>query len=291
MNKGSNRFNIRRMIQGAREVSTIPDIYAKVNEVFNNPTSSASDLGRVISGDQGLTVRILRLVNSTFYGFPSKIDTVSRALTIIGFKQVRELVLATSILSMFKDLGDKISFKMEDFWKHSIGCGLTSRVLGIYRRRESPESYFVAGLLHDIGRLVLLENYSEEYREVFTIVKDKNSLVFEAEMDVFGFTHAEVAKELISSWNLPDSLKVAVGYHHEPQGGKGSSGYADIVHISDILVHACGIGYSGEPFVPPLNTDAWERIGFKKGILEPAFEKIFEQLEDTYSFFIGAGER
>lgn len=291
MNKGSNKFNIRRMIQGVREVSTIPDIYDKVNEVFNNPKSSASDLGRVISGDQGLTVKILRLVNSTFYGFPSKIDTVSRALTIIGFKQVRELVLATSILSMFKDLGDKISFKMEDFWKHSIGCGLTSRVLAIYRRRENPESYFVAGLLHDIGRLVLLENYSEEYREVFTIVKDKNSLVFEAEMDVFGFTHAEVAKELISSWNFPDSLKVAVGYHHEPQGGKGSSSYADIVHISDILVHACGIGYSGEPFVPPLNTDAWERVGFKKGILEPAFEKIFEQLEDTYSFFAGAGER
>ena len=290
MNKESNEHKIRRMINGIRGVSTLPTAYSKVNELVNDPTTSAYDLGRVISGDQGLTVGLLKLVNSTFYGFPGKIDSVSRAVAIVGFRQLRELVLATSILTMFKDLGHNISFKTEDFWTHSLGCGLASRVLAIYRREESPESYFVAGLLHDIGRLVLMKSYFDEYREVFTIVKDKNSLVFEAEMEVFGFTHAAVAKELISSWNLPDSLEVAVGYHHDPQGGRGSSSYADIVHISDILVHACKIGFSGESFIPPLNTDAWERVGFKKSILEPAFEKIFEQFEDTYSFFVGAGQ-
>jgi HD-like signal output (HDOD) protein len=288
MNKGSKEHKIRSMIQGLKGISTLPTIYAKVNELVSDPTSSANDLGRVISGDQGLTVRLLKLVNSPFFGFPGKIDSVSRAVAIIGIKQLRELTLATSLLSMFKEIGDNDSLKIEDFWKHSLGCGLASRILAIYRREENPESFFVAGLLHDIGRLVLLESYSDKYREIFTIVKDKNSLVYEAEMEALGFTHAAVAKELISSWDLPDSLKAAVGYHHDPQERRSYSSYADIVHVSDILVHACKIGYSGERFIPPLSPNAWERVGLKKSMLEPAFEKIYEQFEDAYSFFIGA---
>ncbi|UCG99778.1 MAG: HDOD domain-containing protein [Deltaproteobacteria bacterium] len=290
MNKDSNEYKIRRMIQGIGKISTLPTIFAKVNELLNDPTSSAHDLGKVISGDQGLTARLLRLVNSTFYGFPGKIDTVSHAVTIIGFRRLRELVLGTSVLGMFKGLGDNISFRMEEFWKHSLACGVASKVLAVYRREENPESYFVAGLLHDLGRLVLLESYSEKYREVFTIVQDRNALISEAEMDVFGFTHAEVAKELISFWRLPDSLQGAVGHHHNPQGGPASSSYADMVHISNILVHACKIGSSGERFVPPLSPGAWERVGLKKGILEPAFEKIYEQFEDAFSFFVGPGQ-
>lgn len=288
MNKGSKKYKIRRMVQRIGKVSTFPTIYAKIEELFKDPSTSAYEVGRVISGDQGLTVRLLKLVNSPFYGFPSKIDSVSRAITIIGFKQLRELVFATSIFSMFKDFGNNVLFEMENFWQHGLGCGLTSRVLAIYRREENPESYFAAGLLHDIGRLVLLESYPDQYREVFTIVKDENAMVLEAEKDVFGFTHAAVGKELISAWNLPDSLKAAVGHHHDPQGRRGSSHYADIVHISDILMHACRIGFSGEKFIPPLSPEAWERVGLKKSILEPTFKKIFEQFEDAHSFFVGA---
>ena len=290
MNKNSNKYKIRDMIEGISSISILPTIFAKVNELLDDPTSSAHDLGRVISGDQGLTVRLLKLVNSIFYGFPGKIDTVSHAVTLIGFRQLRELVLGASVQNMFKGFGDNISFSMEEFWKHSLACGVASRVMAIYRREENPESYFVAGLLHDIGRLVLLEMYSEEYRKVFTIIEDKNALIFEAETDVFGFTHAEVAKELISFWSLPDSLQGAVGHHHSPQAGPGSSSYADMVHISNILVHACRIGSSGERFVPSLSPGAWERIGLKKSILEPAFEKIYEQFEDAFSFFVGPGQ-
>jgi len=288
--ESENEHKIRRMIQGVSKISTLPSVFAKVNELLNDPTSSAHDLGKVISGDQGLTARLLKLVNSTFYGFPGKIDTVSHAVTIIGFRQLRERVLGASVQKMVKGLGDNISFKMEEFWKHSLACGVASRVLAIYRREENPESYFVAGLLHDIGRLVFLETYSEKYREVFTIVEDKKALILDAEMDVFGFTHAEVAKELISFWRLPDSLQGAVGRHHNPKEGPGSSRYADMVHISNILVHACMIGSSGERFVPPVSPGAWERIGLKKGILEPAFEKVYEQFEDTFSFFVGSGQ-
>lgn len=288
MNRESADPKIRRLIRGMNGISTFPTIYAKVNELVNNPTTSASELGQVISGDQGLTARILRLVNSAFYGFPSKIDTVSRAVTIIGFKQLRELVLGSSLLTMFKDLGQNISFKMEDFWKHSIACGIASRILAIYAGQENPESHFVAGLLHDIGRLVLLECDCDQYREVFIRAENTGNLIVEGEMDIFGFTHAHVGKELISSWQLPASLSTAIGHHHDPQGGRDSSIHSDIVHISDILIHACEIGCSGEKFVPSLDPEAWKRVGLKKSILEPAFEKIFEQFNDAYAFFTTA---
>lgn len=286
MNKESTEIEIRRIIKGIKRISSLPTVFARVNELLNDPKSCASDFSKVISEDQALTARLLKLVNSAFYGFPGKIETVSRAVTIIGFRELRELILATSVLSMFTDLGDNVSFSMEDFWKHNLACGIAGRILAIYNRQENPETYFVAGLLHDIGRLVLVESRPEEYREVFVIVREENKLMCEAERDVFGFTHEAVGKELISRWKLPAFVEDAVGFHHDPKGGKKSSSYVDIVHVANILANAGSIGSSGEKFVPRLNPDAWERIGLKKSILERVFEKTYEQFEDAVSFLL-----
>ena len=289
--KRENKSPVGKIVRSIDKMATLPMIYTSVNELVDSPTSSASDLGRVISADQGFTAGLLKLVNSAFYGFPSRIDTVSRAVTIIGFKQLRELVLATSVMSMFKNMGKGISMNMEEFWKHSIGCGLASRILAIYSGRNNPESYFVAGLLHDIGRMVLLDKCMEAYTEVLSAVNQKDLLLFEAEKDILGFTHADVAGELVALWNLPNTLRSAVGYHHDPNRAKDAALYADIVHISDILTHVCEIGLSGEQFVPPLVADAWERVGLQKSILEAVFEKIEAQFEETYLFIMGTQER
>lgn len=279
---------VRKMVAGIDQIGTLPTIYAKVCELVDSPTSSASDLGRVISGDQGFTAKLLRLVNSAFYGFPNRIDTVSHAVTIIGFKQLKELVLATSVMGIFKNISEDCSLNMTDFWKHSIGCGLASRTLAIYSCQEDPESYFVAGLLHDMGRMVLLDKYSDQYLEVFSDAKENDRLVFESESRVLGFTHGAVGRELASLWKLPNTIKAALGYHHHPNRAKSDGMYADIVHIADILTHACEIGMSGEPFVPPLVLESWERVGLQKSLLQAVLEKIEEQFEETHSFIMGA---
>ena len=289
--KRQNNSTARKIVRSIDKMATLPTIYTNVNELVNSPTSSASDLGKVISADQGFTASLLKLVNSAFYGFPSRIDTVSRAVTIIGFKQLGELVFATSVMTMFKDMGNGISLNMEEFWKHSIGCGLASRIVAIYSGRKNPESYFVAGLLHDIGRMVLLDKCMDEYMEVLSAANKDDLLVFEAEMDILGFTHAAVSEELVSLWNLPSTLKTAVGYHHTPNRAKSAGMYADIVHIADILTHVCEIGMSGEQFVPPLVADAWERVGLRKSILEAILEQMEEQFEETYFFIMGTTER
>lgn len=284
MNDESSRIEAKRLIQMVKRISSLPTVVVKVNELLNDPQSCTSDFNKVISEDQALTARLLKLVNSAFYGFPGKIDSISRAITIIGFRELRALVLATSIMNMFNDLGDNISFRMEDYWRHNLACAIASRVLAIYKREQDPETYFVAGLLHDIGRLVMIESCPEKYGKVFTHVQEKNALMLDAEKDVFGFTHETVGKELVSNWKLPQNVVYAVGFHHRPRGTLNGSNYIDIVHVANILINACGIGSSGEKFVPLLKPDAWERIGLKKTILEPSLEKIDEQLEEAISF-------
>lgn len=278
---------IRRIVQECRTISTLPTIFHKVNEAVDNPTSSASDLASIISTDQGLTTRLLTLVNSSFYSFSKKIDTVSRAVTIIGFKQLKELVLATSVLSMFKDVNSESGLNMEDFWKHSIACGLACRILAIYRRDENPEAYFVAGLLHDIGRLVLLESRGSRFAPVLAAAKGDSRLLFEAEQKTFGFSHADVGAALMAFWKLPQHLHDAVSRHHAPGRGKQQQNAAGVVHIADILVHAAGIGSSGEFFVPPLQPEIWQSSRLQKSMLEPVMDKIQDQFDDAYRFIMG----
>jgi HD-like signal output (HDOD) protein len=286
MKKKPNKITIDRVIRGLKNIPSIPTVVTKVTEILDDPRSCAADLGKVISGDQALTVKLLRLVNSVFYGFPSKIETVSRAVTIIGFRQLRELAVGTSILNMFRGMGDNGSLSVQDFWRHCVVCGIASRVLAIYKREEVPEKFFVAGVLHDIGRMVFLESCPEQYNDVFTMVKQESCLVTEAEMAVFGFTHAEVGKKLMLDWHLPSSLANAVGFHHDAERRGRSSRLADVVHVSDIITHASNLGSSGEQFIPPLNPYAWGRLGLKMSILEPAMEKIYEQFDNIADFML-----
>jgi len=286
MKKKPDEIAIDRVIRGLKSIPSIPTVVTKVTEILNDPWSCAADLGRVISADQVLTAKLLRLVNSAFYGFPGKIETVSRAVTIIGFRQLRELAVGTSLLNMFKGLGDNASLSVQDFWKHCVVCGIAGRVLAIYKREEVPERFFVAGLMHDIGRMVLLESCPEQYNDVFTMVKEQNCLVTEAEMAVFGFTHAEVGKRLMLHWHLPSSLVNAVGFHHDTERQGPFSSLADVVHVADIITHASGLGSSGEQFIPPLNPYVRERLGLKMSVLELAMEKMHEQFENIADFML-----
>ncbi|MFQ5706183.1 MAG: HDOD domain-containing protein [bacterium] len=278
--------DIETLVRSVKKISSLPTIYVKVNELINDPTSCAADLGRVIEKDQALTAKLLRLANSAFYGFPGRIETVTRAVTIIGFKQLKDLVLALSVRSVFNEFGKNSPINMKSFWEHSIACGIASRVLAVYKGEQRPESFFVAGFLHDFGRLVLLENFPEKYVEVYEMARESNRLAFEIEREVFGFTHAEVGGELIRTWNLPASLSEAIRYHHDPSKSRDDSDLTAVVHIANIVVHACEIGFSGDFLVPPLSRVAWDLTGLKSSILATAVAKVYEQFDDSIAFLM-----
>lgn len=286
MDEQQHRAKIRQAVSRVERVSSLPKVYARVSALLSDPRSSALDVGKAISADQALTARLLKLVNSAFYGFPSRIDSVTRALTIVGFRQIRELVLATSVWGMFGGVSAGSALDMGGFWKHSLACGVACRVLAVFREEKNAESFFVAGLLHDIGRLIMLENFTDEYSRVLREARENNLLLYQVEEEVFGFNHADVGQELVSFWKLPEALRNAVGCHHDPRGRHGILNHADVVHVGNILAYAMRAGSGGDYFVPPLRQDAWERIGLRKSALEPVMDKMTEQLEQAENFLI-----
>lgn len=270
------------LVHNVKKISSLPTVFLKINEVINDPCSSAADLGKVIEKDQALTTRLLRLANSAFYGLPGKVDTVSRAVALIGFKQLQELVLAMSVRSLFTGFGQNSAINMRSFWAHSIACGIACKTLAILRGMRSPESFFVAGFLHDFGRLIMLEQFPQQCSEIYEAAREQGRLLYEVEQEVFGFTHADVGGELVNCWRMPGVLAEAIKYHHRPEGAREFPLLAAMVHIANILAHAGHFGMSGDHLVPPMSTDAWKSASLKVSMLEPAMNKTHEQFQDLY---------
>jgi HD-like signal output (HDOD) protein len=273
------------LLKGCIEVSSLPTIYCRINEAINNPGSSMADIGKIISDDPGLTLRLLRLVNSAFYGFPTKIETITQALVIIGTKQLRDLALATSIVSLFEGI-PKEFVSMESFWRHSIACGIAAKTLAAYRREPNTERFFIAGLLHDIGRLILYKKAGDQIREALLRSQTGEGPLFLAEREILGFDHAVVGHKLLQGWNLPASLEEAVTFHHTPGRARRYPIETAVVHVADIVVNALQFGSSGERFVPTLDGEAWERIGFPASKLSSLVEHLDSQVNEVIHSFL-----
>jgi HD-like signal output (HDOD) protein len=267
------------LLKGYVEVSSLPMIYYKINEAINNPRTSMVDIGKIISDDPGLTVRLLRLVNSAFYGFPSKIETITQALVIIGTNQLRDIVLATSITRLFKNIPEDL-VTMESFWRHSIACGIVAKTLATYRNETNVERFLIAGMLHDIGRLILYQKAGDQVRKILLQCHLNKALLFLTEQERLGFDHAALGRRLLQAWNLPSSLEEAVAFHHIPHQAIHYPMEAAIVHLADIIVNAMQWGSSGERYVPPLAEKAWEEIGLSISILSPLLDSMDQQMNE-----------
>lgn len=204
------------MIQNSLELFSLPDIYFQISEMVSDPRFSTSDMGEAIIKDPGLSLRLLKIVNSSYYGFQAKIDTISRAITIVGVDDLLNLVLATSVIDKF----DKIPIElvdMTDFWMRSVRCGIIAKLLAKESSILHCERLFMTGLLHDIGSLVMYCKIPDKSHEVLLAANYDRQLVGVIEKQVLGFTHADVGAELIKSWGLPESLFEAVGCYLEPE--------------------------------------------------------------------------
>ncbi|NDY41295.1 HDOD domain-containing protein [Dissulfurirhabdus thermomarina] len=272
------------LVLGA-DVSSLPDIYQRISRAVDDPLSTSADIGRIISEDTGLSARLLRIVNSPFYGFPSKIETISRAVTIIGTRQLRDLALATSIVKMFEGVSSDL-VDMEKFWRHSVACGVAARILGTYQRYPNVERLFVASLLHDIGRLILYLQVPQEARRALTAAREEGRLVRDVEEEVLGFDHADVGRALLKFWKLPPSLVEAVTYHHRPRRAMLFPVEAATAHLADFIVNARQLGTSGERFVPPLDADAWRTLGLSVNVLSPVLAQLERQYKDVVAMII-----
>jgi HD-like signal output (HDOD) protein len=278
------------LLRGCVEVTSLPMVYHRINEAINHPRASMKDIGRIIGDDTGLTVRLLKLVNSAFYGFPSKIETITQALVIIGTKQLRDLALATSIVSLFKGI-PKDLVDMDSFWRHSIVSGIIAKILATYRRESNIERFLIAGMLHDVGRLILYKKMGDEAREALYESQTSGCLLFEVERKRIGFDHADLGRRLLNLWNLPLSLEEAVACHHRPHDAEHYPMESAVIHLSDLMANALQWGSSGERAVPSLDPEAWKRLSLPTSILSPALDNLEAQVNDVIQSMFQESER
>ncbi len=206
---------LEKLINRSSKLGSLPAIVYRVFEVMDDPNSTASQIGRVINDDPALTARLLKLVNSPFYGFTAKVDTVYRAVALIGHKELRSVVVAASAIKVFDGIpSDLVS--MPVFWKKSLMTAVVARVLAAFRREREIERYFIAGLLHDIGSLLLYLQLPDEMTEVLQQEKEGADIA-KAESSVLGYNHAEVGGALLKQWNLPPLICQAVQYQLNPE--------------------------------------------------------------------------
>lgn len=268
---------------------SLPRAYHRINEMLDDDRYGAADIGRVISSDPALTARLLRMVNSAYYGLPSRIDTVPLAISVLGTRSLHELLLATSVASAFERIDTRL-VDVADFWHHSIYCGILARLLAKEMRIAESEQVFIAGLLHDIGKLAIYNELPEQAAQTLTRAAESTTPLFEVEQEILGFSHAEVGGALLRHWELPAVYREAVAFHHQP--GR-SVDYVDetcLVHIANALTKKVEPGHkalTNEESIPYVDELAAQRFPLTRGLVDELRIEADLQSIEVYGTLFG----
>lgn len=276
---------VRKLVDRIQGLPTLPSMLHNINQMILNPRTSAKEVAQMISSDPSLTSKVLRVVNSSFYGFPNRITTITHAIVILGFNTIKSIVLSSTIFDVFRRTprpGE--AFDRAEFWKHSIGCGAAAKVLG--RRLQYPalEELFIAGLLHDVGKIVLDQFLPDMFDEVLRLVRQQNLLIAEAEAQVLGATHADVGAWLFERWNLSRGLVETTRCHHNPPLASENPRFAEIIHVADILVRALRFGNGGDARIPRIHESAWKSLGLRVEDLDDLLAETGAEIEKAVVF-------
>ncbi len=280
----SQKPHLEKLVDKEVSLVTLPDVFHEIVEVTGNPKSSSTDISNVLAKDQSLSSRILRLVNSPFYGLMSKVDTLSRAVTIVGTVEITNLAMGISITSTFNDVSSEL-VNMHDFWEHSLSVGVVAKILATQNKMPVQERLFVGGLLHDIGRLVLLKNYSRISGKMLAFATSRPVNLYDLETKYFGFSHSELGGRLLEQWKVPQALANMVKSHHS-RSSIDDSGETILIRLADIISHGLGYGHSGARRVPPLDYNEWKNAGLSITALPVVAAQTENNLRDLMRIIV-----
>lgn len=272
----------RELVKGVGKLASLPEVCVRVNEMVDDPRCSAAAIGKVISRDTALTAQLLRLANSSFYNFPSNISTISRAITVIGERELRYLVLALSAVRTFSGVPIELS-NMASFWRHSVYCAVLSRLIASRCHVLHSERLFVAGLLHDIGLLVILHRVPELERVALQRAHHGHEELQKAEEEVLGCDHATVGRALLEQWKLPSVLCETVGCHHNVAAAEEARLDAAIVHIANVFANRAELPVDHEGPLPQVDPLAWELTSLSEADLENLADEAAPMFAESWA--------
>ena len=281
--KQQKKLTLARMVEAGIKIGTLPTVFHKIVDTVNSPFSSVQDIAAIIATDTSLSAKLLRLVNSPFYGLPNRIDTIPRAVALVGNGPLVMLTMGTVLVSAFSGIPSSL-INMKEFWQHSISTGACAKMLARHAELEETESFFVAGLLHDIGRLIFFLEAPDSAFGVLSRSRKSGIPMRDIERELLGFTHEEIGAELLKEWHCPPQLIDYVQNHHATIPGKPMP-YEVILPVADSIVSALGHGSSGEIFISPVSQEAWETLRLEPDDLRGIAQSIEENLVGLSQMF------
>jgi HD-like signal output (HDOD) protein len=285
MHNQSSSVTMKELLAGNVLLASPPELFLKISQTLDDPTKNALDASRLIEHDPGLSARLLRIVNSAFYSFPSKIISITHAVSIIGSRELRDLVLATLVVEKFSSLSNGL-MTMRQFWILSVRCALISRQLAArHKDGERSQGAFICGLLHEIGRLVVYHRVPELARSAVLRARSEGVAEHQAQREVLGFDHYQVGAELSRRWRLPEVIIATIEYHDRPEAAAAFSQDALLVVLAHKLSN---LDYSDRSVLDselPEHAPVWRQLSLDRAVLDEAlpaaeatFQEIFQQI-------------
>ncbi len=240
-NKKEPKGRVERILSNVYNVPTVPQIILEVSNLIDDPKTSASILGRMISNDQGLVTKILTIANSPLHGIPRRVATIDFAIVVLGFNQVKNIVLALSMMDTLKVVGNR-KFDQKKYWLHSILTAAAAKRIADDLGYQTSGEVFTAGLLHDLGIPIIYKFFNDEYKQILEATSNQEMTYLEAEEKFLGITHQELGRYLADKWNLPESIADVISFHHKPSLAENNKELTALVHLADNMTRQLLIG-------------------------------------------------
>ncbi|MCX7025104.1 MAG: HDOD domain-containing protein [Spirochaetes bacterium] len=283
--------NIRRIRDYIISMPSLPTTVSKVLEVCNNPRTSPLDLDKVISLDPVLMGKVLKLINSAYYGLSTQVTSLARAIIMLGVNTVKNLALSTAVIDKFGNKGDFRALNPEGFWRHSLCVGVAAKMIA-KRRGADPrmhEEYFAAGLLHDIGKIPINNALAEEYIRTMSLADRERIALFLAEKRSIDVDHCEAGKMVAEAWKLDGPINDTITFHHALESYAG--GHRDVVltvAVANYFANREGIGFSGNLYPDRIPPEVFEELGMAKSVLDDIEDNVNAEIEKAKVFLAGA---
>lgn len=280
MTKAASPTNILSLVSSTISLPTMPEVLVKLNEVMTDPQSSAETLAAVVGRDPAVAANMLRIVNSAYYGLPVRVSSISVAVSVLGFNMTKKIALKAAVFSEFGKRRDQIQlFDPVGFWRHAIFTATAARALGQASKQfadSHAEDLYIAGLLHDIGKILMLEKACPRYLAMLRKAAQQKRPESEVELEDFGFTHADVGSVLAIKWFLPEELAIAIRYHHAPSRDPFHRSLSSLVHLSDHLAWRAGRPSTVGTTASIVDPDVYQQVGLEPAAVEELLPRVQE---------------
>jgi len=264
----------RSKIENIGALPTVPATLKRISAIIEKPRVTLDEISHFVSNDPALTTKVLKMVNSAAYGFPGRISSVSHAIMLLGLNVVKGLLLGISVFEIMEKV-------MSGLWNHSLACAVASRMIAEKKGVKDPEEISIAGLLHDLGKVILILEFQTQYEKAMQETLQKGITIYEAERIFFSNAHSDIGMWLAEKWRFPKNLVEVIAYHHNPVLSKAAPLETAIVHFSDVLIRARGVGFAGDPFAPSLHPAVFDMLNLSEHDIKDVLARVEESVDAT----------